>query len=219
MKLKEFELWAFKQELAECRKFTLFSRSVYAHYERYFCQIETNGIYRVIIKLSESDKRDGTTELSSSVLKFYQPFDFIAFNRLGENEKKLCLLDTLHQALVKLTVMYEWSIEPFNQAYAAVLRDRFVNHYTFRKKHNRNRKLIAELECHHESTSFDCFVKIKNKIGEVLFSKCLFSAEPDEFLFNGLLGDIRWIDNETLVVLNKDKSESERIRVPNIMSQ
>ncbi len=69
MKLKEFDLWAFKLAHAESAKFSTFNRCVCAHFERHFLPIETDGVYRVIIKLSEPDSRIETTEISSSVLK------------------------------------------------------------------------------------------------------------------------------------------------------
>lgn len=88
MKLKEFALWGFKLPLEESRKFTLFNRSVCAHFERHFEAIDTDGVYRVIVKLSESDERVNTTEESSSVLKYYKTFDFASFNKLEEQSKK-----------------------------------------------------------------------------------------------------------------------------------
>lgn len=213
MKLKEFDLWAFKLDLPENRKFTLFNRSVCAHFERHFKQIDTNGVYGIIIKLSESDERDGTTEESSSVLKFYKPFNFSEFNYLEEVARKKYLLNTLFDALLELCVMFDWPKEPFEKAYSLVVQENFVNNYCFKKKNSRNRKLIAELECHHESTKFDCLLKVKDKTGNDIFSKLLFTEEPDEYLFNSLLGDIKWIDNETVAVLKKDKSEVERIKI------
>ena len=62
MKLPEFSLWAFELELDLARKFTLFSRCVCAHFERLFDSIETDGIYRVVVKLCGPDERVGTAQ-------------------------------------------------------------------------------------------------------------------------------------------------------------
>lgn len=88
MKLKEFELWAFQLSAEESRVLSLFSRCVYAHFERHFQSIDTNGVYRVILKLCEKDSRIGTVEISSSVLKYYKSFNFKLFVKLNEKEKK-----------------------------------------------------------------------------------------------------------------------------------
>ncbi len=210
MKLEEFSLWGFKLELSESRKFTLFNRCVCAHFERHFDPIETDGIYRIIIKLSEPDNRVGTIELSSSVLKFYETFDFFLFDGLEEWNKKKLLLDTLHKSLIQLCDQFGWPKTGFNNAYKLVIQEDFLNTYSIKKKNNRNQTLFAELFCNHKVDSFDCFIRVKDKLEKVIYSKLLFSEEPDEFIFNGRIGDIRWLSNSTLVHLKKDKTELDR---------
>ena len=214
MKLREFALWGFKLPLDESRSFTLFNRCLCSHFERCFESIETEGIYRVIIKLSEPDHRENSTEESSSVLKYYKAFDFVSFNKLNNHDKKSRLIDILFNSLIELCDKYGWSKEPFIKAYQAVIKDNFINVYDFRKKNSRNRKLVARMECHHDSKSFDCYLKVDNKDGEEIFSQLLFTELPDEFLFNPLLGDIKWLDNESLAVLKKDRSVVEHIKIP-----
>lgn len=211
MKLEEFSLWGFKLELAESRKFTLFNRCVCAHFERHFQPIETDEVYRVVIKLSEPDDREGKTELSSAVLKFYKSFDFTLFDSLGESSKKKLLLDALHESLLQLCDIYDWPHHNFKKAYEAVLKENFVNVYSIKKKNNRNKTLCAELVCNHNSVSFDCYILVKDKLGKDVHYELLFSEEPDEFIFNGRIGDIRWLSNNTLVHLGKDKTELKRI--------
>jgi hypothetical protein len=210
MKLKEFSLWGFKLELEDSRKFTLFNRCVCAHFERHFQPIETDGIYRVVIKLSEHDDRTGTTELSSSVLKYYRYFNFVVFNDLDEVSQKKILLDMLYESLIDLCDLYNWPKDNFKLAYEGVVNDRFLNSYSLKKKVSKNKKLNAELVCNHGSSSFDCFVKVTDGFGREVFVKHLFSEEPDEFLFNGRIGDLKWLSNQTLVYRNRDKAEAER---------
>ena len=213
MKLKEFDLWCFKLPLKESRKFTLFNRCVCAHFERHFQQIGTNGKYRIIIKLSESDDREYTTEESSSVLKYYKTFDFNRFYSMSERARKIYLLDTLCDSLIELCEIFDWPKKPFKEAYEKVLEENFINTYIQKRKSSPNRKLIAEIECHHESAKFDCYLKIKNKEGKEVFAKLLFSEEPDEFLFNGRIGDVKWLSNDTLIHINRDKMELERFEL------
>jgi hypothetical protein len=210
MKLKEFSLWGYKLELEESRKFTLFNRCVCAHFERHFEPIETDGIYRVVIKLSEPDGRTGTTELSSSVLKFYKTFNFLLFDSLDELAKKQHLLDKLYESLIQLCELFGWPKGSFNKAYEAVIQEDFLNIYTIKKKSNRNKTLFAELMCNHNVYSFDCFIRVKDKLGKEIYSKLLFSEEPDEFMFNGRIGDIKWLSNDILVHLEKGNTELER---------
>jgi len=213
MKLKEFSLWGFKLPLEESREFTLFNRSICAHFERHFEAFDTKGVYRVIIKLSEPDERVNTIEESSSVLKFYKAFDFDELSSLDRQAKKERLLNVLYHSLLELCEKLSWPSKPFKQAYDAVYQDKFVNIYDFKKKNSRNRKLIAKLECHHGTESFDCYVKVEDKSGSEILKKLVFSSEPDEFIFNSLLGDLKWVDDETLSILRKNRSEIERVRL------
>lgn len=212
MKLKEFVLWGFKLKLKDSRKFTLFNRSVCAHFERHFQSINTDSIYRVAIKLSEGDERDGATEESSSVLKYYKAFDFNKFYDMDEMAKKKLMLDTLYDSLIDLCDKFGWLKTPFNEAYKMVLKEHFINTYSHKRKMSRSRKFVAEIVCHHESSKFDCYIEVRNKEGIEVFNKLVFSEEPDEFSFNGLMGDIKWISNDTLVYLKKDRTEIERFQ-------
>jgi len=218
MKLSEFSLWAFKLELDLARKFTLFSRCVCAHFERAFDPIETDGIYRVVVKLCGSDERIGTTELSSSVIKCYMEFDFDYFESLNLFAKKRFLLDTLYDALVSLCEIKGWPEAPFHDAYEKVIQENFVNTYTIKRKLSRNKELSAELIGDHDEKAFDCSIVIKNNDGKELFSEHLFSEEPDEFLFNARIGDVKWINKTTVVHQSKDKQELARFNIGDLIA-
>jgi len=210
MKLNEFVLWGFKLDLTESRNFTLFNRCVCAHFERHFVPIETDGIYRVVVKLGEADHRVDSTELSSSVLKVYEEFDFGSFGKLSVKSKKELLLDTLYQSLMRLCEKYNWPKVNFREAYEQVVNEDFVNIYCISEKICRNRKMIAELLCEHDIGSFDCFLRVKDQSGREIRRELLFSEEPDEYLFNERIGDIRWLSNDILVHQKKDKTELAR---------
>lgn len=207
MKLTEFSLWAFKLELGLARKFTLFSRCVCAHFERHFVPIETDGIYRVVVKLCGPDERVGTTESSSSVIKYYKTFDFDYFEGLNIIAKKRFLLDALYSSLISLCDMEGWPKSPFHEAYERVIRENFVNIYTIKSKLSRNKNMSAELVVSHDEEIFNCFILIKDKDGRALIKEHLFSEEPDEFIFNARIGDIRWVDKTTVRYQSKDKKE------------
>ena len=219
MKLSEFSLWAFKLELDLARKFTLFSRCICVHFERLFEPIETDGIYRVVVKLCGPDERVGRTELCSSVIKYYKEFDFDYFQSLNLVAKKRFLLDTLYNALMSLCEMEGWPKASFHEAYSNVIRENFVNTYTIKRKLSSNKKLSAELVGEHNEKTFDCFLVIKDVDGEELLNEHLFSEEPDEFLFRPRIGDIKWINKTTVVHQSKDKKELARFDIKNLINE
>ena len=213
MKLSEFCLWAFKLELEMARKFTLFNRCVCAHFERHFVSIDTEDVYRVVVKLCEQDERIGTTEIGSSVIQYYKEFDFEHYGSLALNTKKRFLLDTLYDSLLSLCDVYGWPKIEFSRAYEKVILEDFINVYTIKKKFSRNKGLCAELIADHNERSFDCYLVVKNSNDKVILNEILFSEQPDEFLFNGRIGDIRWIDKNTITHVSRDKRELARFEI------
>lgn len=83
----------------------------------------------------------------------------------------------------------------------------FVNLYTIKRKLSRNKSMSAELVGSHDEEAFNCFIVIKDNDGKELLNEHLFSEEPDEFLFNARIGDIRWVDKTTVRYQSKDKKE------------
>lgn len=211
MRLTEFDFWAYKLDLSDSRAFTLENRCVCAHFERHFKGIDTDKIYRVIIKLSDDDQRNGTTEWSSSVLKYYDSFDFNYYYGLVGREKKNHLLDTLVTSLLKVCELKGWDTETFIQAKQKVIEEQFDNFYEVSRKHNRSRSFVAILKAHHTEKDFSLSVVVKDKCGNKILERQVFSVEPDEFMFNGLVGILKWATNDVLTYCAKDKSVIETI--------
>lgn len=213
LKLSEFVFWAYKLDLSDSRVFTLENRCVCAHFERHFKGIETDKIYRVVIKLSEDDQRNGMTEWSSSVLKYYDSFDFDYYHGLKDREKKTHLLDTLGASLLRVCELMGWDTEPFIQARQKVIDDNFDNSYEVSKKHNRSRSFVAILKASHTEKDFILSVVVNDKRGHKILERQLFSVEPDEFTFKSLVGTIKWSANDVLVYCAKDKTVIETIYI------
>lgn len=213
MKLREFSLWAYKLELNDSRNFTLENRCICSHLERHFNEIDTENIYRVVIKLSDTDPRDGTIEESSSVLKFYEQFDFEHFYKLEGSKRKEYTLETLYKSLLKVCELKKWNTEPFKLARQAVLDENFDNSYEIRSKNNRAKSMIASLNAKHTENLFTLTLVVKNKQGKTLLEKEVLTEEPDEFIFNSQVGDLKWVSNELLTYIAKDKSVVEEINI------
>jgi hypothetical protein len=213
LKLKEFALWAYKLDLDDSRAFTLENRCVCAHFERHFKGLETQGVYRVVVKLSEDDPRDGMSEISSSVLKYYDTFDFSAYDKLDTYDRKRLLLSTLYKSLLRLCEEKGWESEPFEMAYSGVMKDKLCNSYEVSRKFNSKRSMVASLNAEHTAEEFRLEILITNKLGKEVLKKTVLSEEPDEFLFNSQIGRIQWESSDVLNYVDKDKSVLETMRI------
>ncbi|MFV7710851.1 hypothetical protein [Shewanella algae] len=213
MKLKEFALWAYKLDLNDSREFTLENRCVCAHFERHFKGLETEGVYRVVVKLSEGDPRDGMSEISSSVLKYYDDFDFSKYYKLDTYERKELLLSTLHKFLLRLCEENDWDKGPFEMAKHRVIEDKFLNSYEVSRKNNSNRSMVARLNAEHTTEEFKLDIVVIDKSGKEVLKKTVLSEEPDEFLFNSQIGRIQWQSSDVLSYVAKDKSVLETMKI------
>lgn len=213
MKLKEFSLWAYKLELNDSRVFTLENRCVCAHFERYFEGLEAEGVYRVVVKLSEGDPRDGTTEVSSSVLKYYEAFDFNSYNKHDADGRKELLLTTLYNALLHLCEVNSWDKEPFEIAKYSVIEDKFINSYEVSRKNNPTHSMVASLNAEHTAEKFKLDIVVTDKYGKEVLRKNVLSEEPDEFLFNGQIGRIQWKSKNVLNYIAKNKGVLETMEI------
>ena len=212
MKLKEFSLWAYKLDLSDSRVFTLENRCVCAHYERHFKGLETEEVYRAVVKLSQGDPRDGMIEISSSVLKYYGSFDFSAYNKLDTYERKQLLLSTLHKSLLHICEEKGWDKEPFEIAKSSVIEDKFFNSYEVSRKNNSKRSMVAILNAEHTTEEFKLDIVVTDKSGREVLKKTVLSEEPDEFLFNSQIGRFQWESSDVLHYIAKDKSVLETMK-------
>lgn len=202
VKLREFEIWAAELSLDDARPIHLFSRCVLAHFERVFSPIDTDGIYRVIIKFTRNSNQAGDIEISSSVLKYSKLFDIAEFNRLDVIQKKIALLNVMHGSVLELAEKYDWPTNQLVQAYEDVIAANFVNHYVHQTKWNRSKNLQARIFCEHEPEIFRGSLVIIDKSNQVVLREVLFEEQPDEFFFNSRLGKIYWLNNGLLQFTN-----------------
>ncbi|ESP94253.1 hypothetical protein [Pseudoalteromonas luteoviolacea] len=95
-------------------------------------------------------------------------------------------------------------------AHDSVVKDKFENIYTIKRKQNRSKTFEARMIADHNETIFGCFLSVYDKDGNLLVKERLFYEEPDEYLFNSRIGDIKWLDNSTIVYTSNTKQELAR---------
>jgi hypothetical protein len=128
-------------------------------------------------------------------------------------ERKGTLLNTLCDSLLKLCQKNGWITEPFETAKAKVIEDKFDNSYEISRKNNMSRNMVAYLNAEHTSDRFTLDLIVKNKLGIEVVRKPVLSVEPDDFLFSGQIGSIRWASNDVLNYIANDKSVIETIEL------
>ena len=77
----------------------------------------------------------GRTEIVSNFLDFYVFFDFQHFNSFNTNkEKRIYVLNTLHNSMLELCKIFNWNITQFNDSYITCLEKQVIYEGFFKNK-------------------------------------------------------------------------------------
>lgn len=144
---------------------------------------------------------DGFTEIEVE-------FDYIAYEKLDNEQKKKMILEKLYDGVRKVGAVYEWDITILNKAYQSVIESNYKNDYVWKQKTSPSRKYIAEVFCQHELDKYIVTMSIKARdTHKLLNSEILFIERPNEFAFVRNLGNLNWISNTEVILINKNKTK------------
>jgi len=157
-------------------------------YYRCLGKVNLPGCNYINIWLTDDKNENGKTEKFANFWDYYIVFDFNYYNKLnGKYDKKLFILNTLHQAMVNQSSMYGWQDEIFIKAYEDCISRKIVDDWFFKNKLflSPNKKCYMALYSIHDLGTYDIYEILydKNK-QELARRKC--------FHDNGTLFRIDW---------------------------
>ena len=104
-----------------------------------------------------------------------------------------------HASIVSCLCVF--GISHFGLYYLYSSTSNYKNEWIWKKKKNKN--FIAEIVIVHEVKTAQIFLRIyKNK--EYIREFEILSTYPDEFYFSQYLGRIKWVDDKTVVIEQKN---------------
>ena len=205
MLLKEFQLTSDQKPINSRVPFHSQVRGTMALFEYHFPRFETDDIWKVCFSFSrtldEPELLDGC-----GLVEVDMPLDIGNFYDLEPLQKKQRALEILLQGLEYVTSEMKWDKAPFEEAAEEVRKAEFNNHWEHCSKWNRSRTHRAFLHCEHEPEQFTGYLCIENKQGERIETLEVIQDYPSEDCFWKKLGDIKWVDNTSLQLLDRGKS-------------
>jgi hypothetical protein len=167
--------------------------------ESLFTPAHPKGIIKANIYLTKSKQPKEITDIFA-ITDIYAHFDIDHFIALSANQQRLYFLNTIHAALSRGATVYGWDRDRLDACCAQIIAKKFKLQKLWRKpKASPNRKLRAHILLDISSTTKLWIVfsdPSGNQISRTMFSIMPSSAGPIEFI----LGDIKWIDNQTVRV-------------------
>ncbi|WKL02065.1 hypothetical protein Q0F98_38040 [Paenibacillus amylolyticus] len=84
----------------------------------------------------------------------------------------------------------------------------YVNEWTWRKTvKSPNKKYNAKVICHHNVESMDIFLSILQRDGTQVLLEKVISEQPDEFAYAKHLGELTWVSDFEVALINKNGTE------------
>lgn len=70
-----------------------------------------------------------------------------------------------------------------------------------------NKKHNARVICHHNVDSMDIFLSILQRDGTQVLLEKVISEQPDEFAYDRHLGELTWVSDFEVALINKTGTE------------
>ncbi|MDR1892293.1 MAG: hypothetical protein LBQ48_04730 [Oscillospiraceae bacterium] len=197
----------------KCSKFLFETRCMCSFFKRVLGHIDTSNCKKInVFCVPELRGRD--------ILIFHDGFievhikfdnhDYNSFSQLDDLGKKKMALELLMEGIKKVAADQNWDMKPFERKYAAIVEAGYVNEWVWKKTaRSPDKKYTAKVLCQHEVKKIDGFIVVTDKKNDEIYRKKLITEKPNEFIFMCHLGEIRWLDNQKVSLLNTFKAEHE----------
>ncbi|TDL69176.1 hypothetical protein E2R58_08295 [Paenibacillus amylolyticus] len=194
--------WKWKR-----RSFSLETRCITAMYERLFGKYNTKDCWKVLIECVENITDERIVNVSG-VCSVPIQFSLNDFNEKNELEKKKTTLRMLMEGIEKLALRNNWEVDPFREIALQIEALDYVNEWTWKKSvKSPNKKYNARVICHHNVDSMDIFLSILQRDGTQVFLEKVISEQPDEFAYDRHLGELTWVSDFEVALINKTGTE------------
>ncbi len=173
-------------------------------FEQFLPKMYFDDVYCVRFEcFPEAQLHCGEIEMDG-VLTVQIPYQVSDFYKLSDVEKKKKTLDLLMQGVQCVIQEKGWNAEPFLIAYAKTKEKAYQFKKTYKKpKSSPNRKLKAKIEIEIGLYESSATLIVEDKMQTELAKTNIHTTIPRWELLYDYLGDLKWIDNETVRVYER----------------
>ena len=197
MMIKEIRL-----PLKDHTKYKNISKGMFAISELYLVSLpkfDSKKVFKCNIFLCE----DRQFPTKAKILGFaisYQFFDFKKYLSLNEKDRKLMVLQVIHQGMLDIASDYNWDTKPLEEAYQSCLTsDLTFKRQIKKRKLSPNRKQYLSLWAYCDQHHFKISWTVSDKKGEIVKQGTLLTEQPS-YIDIWCSLNFRWIDDEHFIV-------------------
>ncbi|WP_139996531.1 hypothetical protein [Paenibacillus paridis] len=194
----DYELnWAGKR-----RSFTLETRCITAMFERLFNKFKTEKIRKILVECVENIADERIINYSG-IATVQVKFDLLYFNSANETTKRKITLKLLMKGIARICEHENWDCTPFRAVSNIIEESSYINEWIWKKTIKSPNKIFkAKVICHHFVETMDIFISIIQQDGKELLLEKVITELPHEFAYAKHLGELRWISNFEVALIN-----------------
>lgn len=195
------------------RRFRLETRCITSMFERIIGEVRTENGWKILVRCVKDIKEEKIINLLG-VITLQVKFDFNNFSTSSEYKKKEITLSTLYSAIKIIGEEKGWDLDVFEKAYLEIKENDYLNEWVWKKRvKNSNGKYSAEVFCQHGISNMDISIIFREKKGTEIYRKKIISELPDEFAYAKFLGELKWISDSEVRLINKKGDKGINVKL------
>ncbi|WBW95929.1 hypothetical protein [Oceanirhabdus sp. W0125-5] len=188
-------------------------RCIASMYERYFSKFKTKNCWKILIECVDMVTNEKVRDLLGAYT-IQVKFNIDEYFKLSNTQKKKIVLECLKEGIDKVCDEMKWEKSPFEEAYNKIIENNYENNWTWKKPvRNPTKEYKAEVFCEHHVDVFNISIIIKNYKGEELIRKMVKDERPNEFSYVWHFGELKWISDNEVVLINQDGNERWSVKI------
>lgn len=194
--------WKWKR-----REFENQTRCICSFFSRLLGPVNTKGCWKILVECVPAIRGKSIKDLLG-VYAVQVQFDYDSFISLDDLGKKKMTLETLMKAIRAVAADKNWDMKPFEIVYTKILEERYKNEWMWKKPvKSPDKKAVAHVFLQHEVKQIDIFIIICDKNGREIVREKIITELPNEWNYVQHLGEIKWLDNNKVVLVNMDNDK------------
>jgi len=195
------------------RQFRLETRNISAMFERLFGRMETKDCSKILVECVDDVKEEQVLNFLG-VCTVQVKFSYNSFSASNDYQKKKETLDLLMEGTKIVVENENWNIKPFETVYFKIREANYTNEWVWKKPvKSADKKFSAEVLCQHGVESIQIYIVLRDKNGTKLDKKIVISELPDEFAYAEHLGEVKWLSDNEVALVNKKGDKTWTVNV------
>jgi len=196
------------------REFENQTKCITSFFARVLKYVNTKDCWKILIECVDDVSKNPIKNLLG-VYAIEIPFDYDSFMLLDGLSKKKLTLETLMKGIKMVAADKNWDMEPFERTYAAIIQAEYKNEWIWRKPvKSPSKKHTAKVFLKHEVNEIEFSIIIEDKKGGEIFRKIILSELPNEWNYAEHLGELKWLDDRNVTLINKKKDKEWLVNLP-----